>query len=245
MSKALEKGISVLEYISGKRACTITEIANALGMNKSTVSRIIKTFIQKDMVEINRLSGMYSVGPAILQMSSNYYKSRNILVNIKGVMETLCRQVGESVHLCALSNDGAVIVEQVESSNRLVVNAKIGNREPLHASAVGKCLLAFTDGRERETMLAGYSYEKYTSKTITDEKTLLAELEKIKKEGFAIDDNELTPDIRCVAVPIIDTRKNCLYSLGVSGANSHMTVEKMDFIIKKLTAAVKSLMEAL
>ena len=114
-----------------------------------------------------------------------------------------------------------------------------GNREPLHASAVGKCLLAFTDGRERETMLAGYSYEKYTSKNNHRRKNASCRTREDKKEGFAIDDNELTPDIRCVAVPIIDTRKNCLYSLGVSGANSHMTVEKMDFIIKKLTAAVK------
>ncbi len=245
MSKALENGIAVLEFISGKRACTVTEIANAMGINKSTVSRIIKTFIQKDMVEINRMSGMYSVGPAILQMSNNYYKGRNILGHIKSIMEVLCRQVEESVHLCALSNDGAVIVEQAESSSRLVVNAKIGNREPLHASSVGKCLLAFADNSERELMLANITYETYTPKTITTENKLLEELEKIRENGYSIDDNELTLDIRCVAVPVIDSRKKCLYSLGVSGANSHMTKEKMEFIIKKMTAAVRPLMETL
>lgn len=245
MSKALENGIAVLEFISGKRACTVTEIANALGINKSTVSRIIKTFIQKDMVEVNKLSGMYSVGPAILQMSNNYYKGRNILGHIKGIMEALCRQVEESVHLCALSNDGAVIVEQAESSSRLVVNAKIGNREPLHASSVGKCLLAFANEAERDIMLNSITYEKYTPNTIDNEKALVEELEKIKKDGYSIDDNELTLDIRCVAVPIIDRNKKCLYSVGVSGANSHMTKEKIDFIIKKMTAAVKPLTEAL
>ncbi len=245
MSKALENGLAVLEFISGKRSCTITEIANALGINKSTVSRIIKTFIQKDMVEVNRNSGMYSIGPSILQMSNNYYKGRNILGQIKGIMDALCRQVEESVHLCALSNDGAVIVEQAESSSRLVVNAKIGNREPLHASSVGKCLLAFATDSEREHMLTNITYEKFTPNTISSEEALKKELEKIRNDGYAIDDNELSLDIRCVAVPIIDSRKKCLYSLGVSGANSHMTKEKMDFIIKKMTAAVKSLTEAL
>lgn len=218
MSQALEKGIAVLEFISGKRACTVTEIASAMEINKSTVSRIIKTFVQKDMVEINRVSGMYSIGPAILQMSNNYYKSRNILGSIKAVMEVLCRQVGESVHLCALSNDGAVILEQVESSNRLVVNAKIGNREPLFASAVGKCLLAFATEPERETMLKNIVYEKFTPSTIADEQQLLEELEKIRNNGWAADDNELSPDIKCVAVPIIG--KKYLYSLGVSAAKA-------------------------
>lgn len=243
MSQALEKGIAVLEFISGRRACTVTEIANALGMNKSTVSRIIKTFVQRDMVEINRKSGMYTIGPAILQMSTNYYKSRNILGNIKAVMESLCRQLGESVHLCALSNDGAVILEQAESSNRLVVNAKIGNREPLYASAVGKCLLAFAGDAERELMLKSIVYEKYTSNTIDSEEKLIRELNAIRENGYAVDDNELTPEIRCVAVPIVG--KKYLYSIGVSGANSHMTKEKTEFIIKKLIEAVRLLTEAL
>lgn len=245
MSKALENGIGVLELISSKRSSTVTEIAKALGIDKSTVSRIIKTFIQKDMVEINRISGMYSIGPAILQMSSNYYKSRNVVGHIKKVMDVLCRQVEESVHLCTLSNDGAVIVEQVESTSRLVVNAKIGNREPLHASSVGKCLLAFADNAERETMLANIKYEQFTPNTIISEEKLLIELEKIRKKGFSIDDNELTCDIRCVAVPILDSHKKCLYSLGVSGANSHMTTEKIRCIIKKMMTAVQPLTETL
>lgn len=245
MSKALENGIAVLEIISSKRACTITEIAEALSLNKSTVSRIIKTFIQKDMVELNRSSRMYSIGPAILQMSNRYYKARNIIGQIKGVMENLCKQVEESVHLCALSNDVAVVVEQVESASRLVVNAKIGNREPLHASSVGKCLLAFVSDKEREHMLAKLQFERFTPKTICDKKTLLEELEKIRRQGFALDDNELTSDVRCVAMPIFDARGKCVYSLGVSGANSHMTPMKVREIIKKMKAAVKPLMETL
>lgn len=245
MSTALENGIAVLELISSKRSSTVTEIAAALGVNKSTVSRIIKTFIQKDMVEINRLSGMYSVGPALLQMSNNYYKSRNLVGHIKKVMDVLCHQVEESVHLCTLSNDGAVIVEQSESPSRLVVNAKIGNREPLHASSVGKCLLAFADKAQREIMLANIRYEQFTQNTIITEEKLLVELDKIRNLGYSIDDNELTCDIRCVAVPVIDSRRNCLYSIGISGANSHMTPEKVNMIIKKMTIAVRPLTETL
>jgi len=245
VSRALENGIAVLEFISSKRACTVTEIADALGIHKSTVSRIIQTFMQKDMVELNRSSRMYSVGPAILQMSNRYYKARNIMGQIKSVMETICRQVEESVHLCALSNDAAVVVEQVESASRLVVNAKIGNREPLHASSVGKCLLAFVGEDERNVMLSQIDYERFTDKTICDKRSLLAELENIRAKGYSVDDNELSTDIRCVAVPIFDGRGRCIYSLGVSGANSHMNQEKLALIIEKMTAAVRPLMETL
>lgn len=160
-------------------------------------------------------------------------------------MDVLCHQVEESVHLCTLSNDGAVIVEQSESSSRLVVNAKIGNREPLHASSVGKCLLAFAYSTQRELMLAKIKYEQFTPNTIITEEKLLIELDKIRNLGYSIDDNELTCDIRCVAVPVIDSRKNCLYSIGISGANSHMTPEKINMIIKKMTIAVRPLSETL
>ena len=245
MSKALENGIAVLEVVSSKRACTVTEIAEVLGINKSTVSRIIKTFIRKDIIERSRTSGMYSVGPAILSMSNRYYKMRNLAGQVKSVMEVVCRQVEESVHLCALSNDGAVVVEQVESASRFVVNAKIGNREPLHASSVGKCLLAYAEEGERQAMLAHIRYERFTANTMITEERLLAELESIRRNGYSVDDNELSLDIRCVAVPVFDSRGRCVYSMGVSGANSHMTPEKIRFIVEKLTTAVKPLMETL
>ncbi|MGI6213923.1 MAG: IclR family transcriptional regulator [Christensenellales bacterium] len=242
MSQALENGIAVLEYISSKRASTVTEIANALGLHKSTVSRIIKTFTQKNMVDYNRASKMYGVGPAILQMSSRYYKSHSIVARIKSIMETLAAQTGESVHLCALSNASAVVVEQTEGNNRLVVNAKVGNREPLHASAVGKCLLAFASGEEQEEMLAGYDYKRYTQKTICSKEQLLAELGTIGQSGYALDDNELSVDIRCVAVPIIDSTGKCIYSLGISGANSHMTEERIVFMAQKMMESTKQLL---
>jgi len=239
MSQALENGIAVLEYISKKRASTITEIADELGLHKSTISRIIKTFIAKNMVDYNRTSRMYGVGPAILQMSSRYYKSHSIVSQIKDIMLLLSRQTSESVHLCALSNDSAVVVEQVEGASRLVVNAKVGNREPLHASSVGKCLLAFASVEEQVDMLAEYNFKRFTDKTISSKEQMLAELVKIREQGYAIDDNELSADIKCVAVPIFDIMGRCIYSIGISGANSHMNAQGIAEIAKKMMVATK------
>ncbi len=239
MSQALENGIAVLEYISSKRASTITEIADALDLHKSTISRIIKTFIAKNMVDYNRASRMYGIGPAILQMSSRYYKSHSIVSQIKNIMLLLSRQTGESVHLCALSNDSAVVVEQVEGASRLVVNAKVGNREPLHASSVGKCLLAYASVEEQAAMLAHYNYKRFTAKTISSEKQLLSELQEIRQLGYAIDDNELSIDIKCVAVPIFDIMGRCIYSIGISGANSHMNEQGIAEIAEKMIIATK------
>lgn len=245
MSLALENGIAVLDYISSKRVSSITEIANELGLHKSTVSRIIKTFIKRNMVDFNRVSRMYSVGPAILQMSNRYYKSHNIVGRIKNAMQNLANQMGESVHLCALSNASAVVVEQVEGANRLVVNAKIGNCEPMHSSSVGKCLLAFVDDSIRNDMLNQYTYTRFTDKTICDERSLNVELNKIKEQGYAIDDNELSVDIKCVAVPIVDNSGRCIYSMGISGANSHMSQEKIQIMIEKMSAVANALKEEL
>jgi Transcriptional regulator len=241
MGKALETGLSVLEFISSKRSCTATEAAEALGINKSTASRVINTFIKRDMVEKNKSTGMYSVGPAILRMSNRYFKARGALGKIKAAMEFLMKRFGESLHLCALANDDAVVIEQSVSDSRLIVNAKIGNREPLHASAVGKCLLAFAAEEDRNSMLSHIAYARYTDNTITDEKTLLGELEKIRGRGYSEDLSELTPEIRCVAVPVFDSRGKCVYSLGVSGARSGMTEEKVKFIVETMTETLKEL----
>lgn len=239
MSQALENGIAVLEYISKKRASTITEIADALHLHKSTISRIVKTFIAKNMVDYNRTSRMYGIGPAILQMSNRYYKSHSIVEEVKNIMLLLSRQMGESVHLCALSNDSAVVVEQIEGASRLVVNAKVGNREPLHASSVGKCLLAFASPEEQADMLEGYNYQRFTDKTISSRAQMLQELEKIKQLGYATDDNELSMDIKCVAVPIFDIMGRCIYSLGISGANSHISEQGIAKIAEKMIIATK------
>ena len=228
-------------FLATRTSVGVTELAEELDVNKSTASRVLSTFVDAGIVEKNRGTQKYKLGPAILQLSERYYKNFNIITAAKPIMEQLAHDIRESVHLCINSNNSAVVINQILSHSRLVVSAKIGNREPLHASSVGKCLLTFIGEQEREQMLGEIVYKPYTSKTILTQEALLEEIERVREQGYAIDDGEISEDIKCVAVPIFDRRGNCRYSLGTSGANSRMTPEKIARIIPLMKKAAKLL----
>ncbi len=234
MSQSLKKGIEALLFLASRKSVGVTELAEALDINKSTAFRILDTYLEANMVEKNKETLKYKLGPAILQLSEQYYKNFNIIAAAKPLMEQLARDIRESVHLCVCSNNSAVIIEQVMSDSRLVVNAKIGNIEPLHCSSVGKCLLAFASEADRQRMISHITFDVFTERTIRCIDDLNAEIEKVKAQGYAVDNGELSRDIKCIAVPVLDGKGGCQYSLGTSGAASRMTQEKQGRIIPLL-----------
>ena len=239
MSQSLKKGIDTLFFLASRKSAGVTEVAEALNVNKSTAFRILSTFLQADMVEQNKDTQKYKLGPAILRLSRQYYKNFGIIEAAGPVMERLAAEIRESVHLCVLANNSAVIIEQVLSDSRIVVRAKVGSREPLHSSSVGKCLLAFAANEVQKNMLDALDFEVFTEHTIRDRDRLLAEIEKIRTAGFALDNREVSPNIICVAVPIRDEMGLCTYSLGTSGTAERMTEEKINKIVPLLKKAAR------
>jgi len=241
MSQSLKKGIDTLLFLAGRKSAGVTELAEELGVNKSTAFRILDTFLEANMVEKNKDTLKYRLGPAILRLSEQYYHNFNIIESARPVMESLSAEIHESVHLCILANNNAVIIEQILSNFRLAVNTKVGNSEPLHCSAIGKCLLSFTSQEHREKIIDGISFDVFTEKTIRDKDRLNEEIRRVQELGYAIDDEELSEHIRCVAVPVFDERGMCIHSLGASGAASRMTDEKIERIVPLLLKAAKSI----
>ncbi len=241
MIQSLYKGIETLLFLASRKSAGVTELAEALGINKSTAFRILDTFLEANMVEKNRETLKYKLGPAILRLSEQYYKNYNIIADAKPLMERLAAEIRESVHLCVCANNSAVIIEQIMSDSRLVVNAKIGNSEPLHCSSVGKCLLAFAETENRDKMISLINFDIYTDKTIRCKAELDAEIEKVRAQGYAVDDGEISEHIKCVAVPVFDSTGKCQYSLGASGAASRMTREKTDRIIPLLVKTAEGI----
>ena len=241
MAQSLKNGIDALLFLASKKSVGVTELAEALGVHKSTAFRILDTFLDANMVQKNPETSKYRLGPAILRLSEQYYNYFGIVALAKPIMTRLASEIRESVHLCVLDNNSAVVIEQALSASRLVVNAKIGNSEPLHCSSVGKCMLSFVPEPVRETIIADITFEQFTENTIQDEQALREELARIRQRGYAIDDEELSEGIRCVAVPMFNERGACVYSLGVSGVVSRMTQEKLDKIVPLMQRAVNDM----
>lgn len=245
MSQSLERGLQALIFLSSRKSVGVTELAEELQINKSTAFRILETLQKFNMAEQNKTTAKYKLGPAILKFSDQLYKNLNIIAIAKPYMVKLADEAGESVHLCILSNDSAVVIEQIMTSGRLMVNAKIGNNEPLNASSVGKCLLAFSEPQIAEQIMGRIEFKRFTAHTITNSDAMREEFIKIRARGYAVDDGELSEDIKCVAAPVYVHTGEGIYSIGISGPLTRMTDEKVDIIVKKLLKTAEILSELL
>lgn len=231
MSQALKVGLDALLLVASRKSLGVTELAAELGIDKSTASRVLATLQDADMVEKQQDSLKFQLGPAILRMSEQYHRNVSVMAVARPVMERLVSEIRESVHLGVLANNHAVVVDQIHSDSRLVVHAQVGGREPLHCSAVGKCLLAFAPDETRDRLLAGLSLDAHTRNTITDLDRLKSELERIRQVGHAMDVEELSAGITCVAVPIRNSRGAYVYALGASGAAGRMTPKTLNHTV--------------
>lgn len=241
MSQALKNGLDALLLVASRRSIGVTELAAELGIDKSTASRVLATLHEANMVERQQDTLRYGLGPAILHMYERYHRNLSVLAVARPVMERLATEIRESVHLGVLANDQAVVVDQVLSDSRLVVNAQVGGREPLHCSSVGKCLLAFAPDELRDSLLSGLSFEARTDNTITDLPRLERELDRVRHLGYATDAEELSPGITCVAVPIRNSRGSYEYALGASGAAGRMTPAKLDRVVPLMLHAARDI----
>lgn len=231
MSQSLQNGIDTLLLMMSRRTIGVGELADELGVSKSTASRILASLQEANLLERNRDTAKYSLGPAIARLGEQLNASQSITAVARPFLERLMQEIHESVQVGSLVNEQAVVIEQVVSDARLVVNAKVGGMEPLYCSAMGKCLLAFASDETRARLLSRVNLVSRTSKTITDMGRLFKELDKIRQLGYAVDDEESSLDIKCVAVPIRNNRGAHVYALGVSGAASRMRDEKLNKVI--------------
>jgi len=241
MSQSLKRGVDALMYLASRKCAGVTEIAGALNVNKSTAFRIMETFMPDNIVEKNPDTAQYKLGPAILKLADRYYSSLSAAGVSRPHMERLSEILGESVHLCVVSNNRAVVIDQIAASGILMANAKIGSTEPLHASSVGKCLVAFASEGRKERMFEELQYEIYTHNTVKNKEEMIQEIEKIRNLGYAIDNTELSPDVRCVAAPIFNNKSECNYSIGVSGPISRMNEGKIERVIREILRTTKKI----
>ena len=112
------------------------------------------------------------------------------------ILREVCRELEQSVHLCAYNNSMVYVIDQVVSNQQYTMLAMVGMIEPIHSSSVGKCILSYRREDIRDAILDDYDFKQYTPKTITNKEDLLIELEKIKEQGYAVDDEEMVLGVR-------------------------------------------------
>jgi DNA-binding IclR family transcriptional regulator len=220
--QSLTRGLHILDLLSQNQDGTsVTELADALGVDKASASRLASTLAHNGYAERDQSTRRYHLGSRVVTLSRSVLTRLPLREAAKPFLRRMMERTGECAHLAVPSQGRALYIDQVESPATLRVNVQVGQTGPLHCTALGKILLAFTGTPVPETL------ESYTARTITDPAALGRELEEIRRAGYAVDDEEFDPGIRCIAVPAVDFRGKVAGSMGISGPATRVTPERL------------------
>jgi IclR family KDG regulon transcriptional repressor len=234
--QSLARGLKILNLLGkSQEGLSVTELSQILDIDKSSASRLASTLSKYDYVQKNPLSGRYHLGARILSLSHSLLTNQPFQKRARSFLHELMENSGECSHLAVPAHDKALCIDQVESPATLRVNVEMGQTLPLHCTALGKVLLAFSD------LDLPQQLERYTPNTILNLDELEQHLEKIRQQGYAVDDEEYDLGVRCLAAPVYDFKGELVGSIGISGPAMRMTKEKLPTLIALVMAAGKEL----
>lgn len=213
--RVLERALEVIQFVAEQgEAVGVTRIAQATGIPKATVHRILTTLEESKVVA--RENGQYFLGPAVLFWSTAYRHRSSLIQVARPKLVPLWEEVRETVHLVMFEGGEAFYLDKMESPHPVRMHSRVGARLCLYSTASGKAILASLPEPELELYLRHTKLEPRTERTITDPARLREELKLVRERGFALDDLENEEGIRCVGSSIVDFRGYPLGAISVS-----------------------------
>src|ERR1700685_1734380 len=204
-SAAAERALALLEAVAqAAEGLSNAEISRKLNIPKSSASYILRTLENQGYVTRDMETGKYRVGLKILSLSRGALGGRDVRGVALPIMRHLTHQTGLTCHLAVLDGPEAVYIEKVEPEGFIRMDTWVGRRMRVHATSVGKALVAHITQDQLEQILRRSGMEKRTPKTITTLPRLLKELEKVRTQGYAVDDEENNLGARCMGAPVFN-----------------------------------------
>ncbi len=221
--QSLSRALSLLEKVAGhRRGVALSELAAMLDLAPSSVHRLLATLQKHGFVSVDEQRGLWSIGVQAFTVGSAFLASRDIVATARPFMQRLVEESGESVNLAVLEGGEAVFVSQVECREMMRMFVRLGARAPLHASGVGKALLAAMPDEDLERLLVTQPLQRFTPSTLTSDAALRANLARVRRRGYALDDEEHAIGLRCVAASVHDEHGAALAALSLSGPRARI-----------------------
>ena len=242
--KSLSKVFDVIEaagrHPEGVAAKTL---ATELGMPESTLFRMAKFLVERGY--LRRSAGRLTLGAAALRLGALAQRQNPLARVAHPALAALSERTGETVHLAELQGDHIVYVDKVEGSRSVRMASLVGSAGPLYCTGVGKIFLINDDAASLEQYIAENGLEPLTSHTITTREGLLSELDRIGRQGYALDDEECEQGARCVAAGVRDYTGKVVAGISVSGPLHRMEPEHIRRIIPQVQRTAQRLSQLL
>lgn len=216
--QSLTRGLHLLDILSNyPNGCPLAHIATLANLNKSTVHRLLQTLQVAGYVKPALRAGSYRLSTKCLSIGQKVLSSMNILTVSTPYLEELNFILGETVNFSCRENNKVILINKFEPTTGLIrTRAYIGQYMQLYCSAMGKLFLTFDPTIDLYDYWQSGAIEQLTQNTIIDVEKMKEELRKIKKDGFAMDQEENELGISCLAVPVFNEKNKIVYAISVS-----------------------------
>lgn len=226
--QSLERGLQVLNAIArASGPMSLPELVRAVKFERSCVFRLATTLTRQGFLSQSPRTKEYSLGAAIWELVGHMQRSSPLLVLTRKHVMLLAEQLGETAHLSVRQDDRAISLEHQLTPQVVGVMAAAGRSELLYCSAVGKALISDFSLEELRELFGGETLKARTERTIKRVTDLFEECQRGASRGYAIDDEEHTEGVRCIAVPVRDYRGDIVAAIGMSAPSSRLPKQRI------------------
>lgn len=237
--------MEVFEFLSEAQGKTLSTLASEMGQSPATVYRILVTLEGRGLVEFDADEQVWHIGAQAFVIGARFLRRSSLVDRARPILRKLMEQTGETANLGAERNGLVLFLGQVETHESIRAFFPPGTLSPMHASGIGKALLAHMDDERLQRVFAAHSPETFTKHTITDLGDLRADLAETRQRGFAIDGEEKNLGMRCIAAPVFDMSQEAVAGISVSGPTSRVGLDQIAFLSTAVIEAASALSQSI
>jgi IclR family transcriptional regulator, KDG regulon repressor len=219
----------------------VAEIADATGLHKSTVYRLLEVMRRHHFVIFDQESSTYRIGIRLFELGAIAMAGCGFEKYARPALEELARTTGETAHVCVLHESEIVHIAKVESSFALRIATPVGGRHPAYCTSVGKAILAYLPAEALASYLGATELKPFTSKTITSPTALNAHLRRVAEQGYAVDDEETHEGVRGVAAPVCDYSGQVVAAITITGPAARITRNSLPQLAEHVIKAAENI----
>lgn len=237
--QSLRRGVGILELIAKNKngaGLTMAEISRQIGLHISTTFHLVRTLTVLGYLVQDDTTREYRLGSKLFYLAASAYTETQLLKTATPLLTEITQQTGETSQLAILEQGEVIVIGKVHGGGPVQLSERAGNPRPAHSTAIGKVLLAYLPEAELKAFLDTAELKVSTPKTISSAPILHQELERVRRQGYAFDDEEFTQGIRCLAAPVRNFSGAVVAATGISGPVWRISLDR----ITELTDLVKA-----
>jgi DNA-binding IclR family transcriptional regulator len=239
--QALDRAFAVLDLLGeSETPLGLAQVASSLQLHKSTAHRFLMVLEKHRMVE-RTVGGKFRLGLRLFDLGNRAIEQYDLRERAQPHLRRLVAETEETAHLCILEGAHVIYIDKIEPARSVRMITRIGASNPVHCTSVGKAMLAFLPEERLTDILGRLRFERYTNHTLSTVEALRAEIEKTRRRGYAVDDEEFEEGLRCIAVPVLDAQRLPVAAVSVSGPSFRVTAQKLPSIANHLLQCVRGI----